>query len=237
MIVLFPGVAVIKTLVMLTGEFEFGNLEIHQTSNYIIFVLFVFLITIVLFNLLNALAVSDTQIIKAEGQLTDLIQRISVLNKYERIISNGNSSIARWLRGTINVFRHWIPTGKIAVFPDKDNEVKTVRGPNKASGDVGEEELQTLNNNNANASTSNYEKIVVNDWLPSRFQKFATMDPKIMKAIKIVMEQKIQRQKEEEFEVFRKQTDEKIIKNIISIKIQNNHLQHEIASIKKHLNI
>jgi hypothetical protein len=47
---------------MLTGEFEFGNLEIHQTSNYIIFVLFVFLITIVLFNLLNALAVSDTQV-------------------------------------------------------------------------------------------------------------------------------------------------------------------------------
>lgn len=54
--------ALIKTLVMLTGEFEFGNLEIHQTSNYIIFVLFVFLITIVLFNLLNALAVSDTQV-------------------------------------------------------------------------------------------------------------------------------------------------------------------------------
>lgn len=54
--------AIIKTLVMLTGEFEFGNLEIHEASNYIIFVLFVFLITIVLFNLLNALAVSDTQV-------------------------------------------------------------------------------------------------------------------------------------------------------------------------------
>jgi len=50
---------------MLTGEFEFGNLDIHETSNYIIFVLFVFLITIVLFNLLNALAVSDTQVSSA----------------------------------------------------------------------------------------------------------------------------------------------------------------------------
>lgn len=47
---------------MLTGELEFGDLKIHQTSNYIIFVIFVFLITIVLFNLLNALAVSDTQV-------------------------------------------------------------------------------------------------------------------------------------------------------------------------------
>jgi hypothetical protein len=54
-----PGIAIIKTFVMLTGEFEFGNLELHNYTNYVIFVLFVFLITIVLFNLLNALAVSE----------------------------------------------------------------------------------------------------------------------------------------------------------------------------------
>lgn len=62
---LFPftiGVAIIKTLVMLTGEFEFGNLEITEASNYIIFVLFVFVVAIVLFNLLTALAVSDAQV-------------------------------------------------------------------------------------------------------------------------------------------------------------------------------
>lgn len=59
---MLSGIAIIKTLVMLTGELEFGNLAIHEASNYIIFVLFVFLITIVLFNLLNALAVSDTQV-------------------------------------------------------------------------------------------------------------------------------------------------------------------------------
>lgn len=49
----------INPQVMLTGEFEFGNLELHNYTNYVIFVLFVFLITIVLFNLLNALAVSE----------------------------------------------------------------------------------------------------------------------------------------------------------------------------------
>lgn len=54
-----PGIALIKTLVMLTGEFEFENLELNATSNYIVFVIFVFVITIVLFNLLNALAVSE----------------------------------------------------------------------------------------------------------------------------------------------------------------------------------
>lgn len=175
--------------------------------------------------------------IKAEGQLVDLVQRVSVLNKYERIISNGNSTIARWLRGTVNIFRYWIPTGKIVVLPDNDNEIKTVRDPIKSSVDAGEEELQNLNNILSNTSTANYEKIVVNSWLPSRFQKFATMDPKIMKAIKVVMEQKVQRQKEEEQEAYRKETDRKILRDIINIKIQNNDLQNDISSIKKHLNI
>lgn len=164
------------------------------------------------------------------------MQRISVLNKYERIISNGNSSIARWLRGTINVFRYWIPTGKVVVFPDNDNEIKTVKGPVKASGDVGEEELQTLNGNKQNASP-NYEKIIVNNWLPGKFQKYATMDAKIMKAIKVVMELKVQRQQEEDADAYRKQTDQKILRDIINIKIQNNNLQRDISSLKKHLNI
>lgn len=174
--------------------------------------------------------------IKSEGQLVDLMQRISVLNKYERIISNGNTAIARWLRGTINVLSYWIPSGKVVVFPDSENEIKTVRGAAKPSTDVGEEELQTLNNNTA-GGTPNYERIVVNNWLPAKFQKYATMDPKIMKAIKAVSEQKVQRQKEEEQEAYRKTTDAKILRDIINIKIQNNHLQHDIASIKKHLNI
>lgn len=54
-----PGIALIKTLVMLTGEFEFENLELNGSGNYAVFVVFVFVITIVLFNLLNALAVSE----------------------------------------------------------------------------------------------------------------------------------------------------------------------------------
>lgn len=166
------------------------------------------------------------------------MQRISVLNKYERIISNGNSAIARWLRGTINVFRFWIPTGKVVVFPDDDNNfIKTTRILSQNVGDVGAEELQTLNNNSPNESRQNYENIIVNNWLPSKFQKNASMDPKIMKAIKKVMEQKVQRQKEEDLEEYRRKTDAKILRDNISIKIQINHLQSDITSIKKHLNI
>jgi len=103
------------------------------------------------------------------------------------------------------------------------------------SCDVDEEEMQTLNNNNA--STANYEKIILNTWLPSRFQKYATMDLKIMKQIKVVMEKKIRRQKEEDEDAYRKETDRKILRDIINIKIQNNNLRNDINSIKKHLNI
>lgn len=168
--------------------------------------------------------------------MVDLIQRVSVLNKYERIIANGSTSIARWLRGTINIFRFWIPTGKIVVFPDKDNEIKTVRGSATPSGDVGEEELQTLNNN-LNAPKPSYESIIVNNWLPTRFQKNAAMDPKIMKTIKSVLEQKIQRQALEAQEAYRKTTDQQLLRDIISLKIQNNRLQRDVASIKRHFNI
>lgn len=59
----YPGIAIIKTFVMLTGEFDASALKLEEHPFYsVIFVLFVFIVTIVLFNLLNALAVDDTQV-------------------------------------------------------------------------------------------------------------------------------------------------------------------------------
>lgn len=234
-----PGVAVIKTLVMLTGEFEFGSLDIHHSYNYIIFVLFVFLITIVLFNLLNALAVSDTQIIKAEGQLTDLMQRISVLNKYERIISNGTTAVARWLRGTIRIFGYWIPTGKVYVFADENNELKTPRSDEKRSLPVnGDEEMQTLNNNaSSREPPTSFQNIVVNAWLPQPFQRVATLDQKIMKEIKIVIERKIERQAKQIDDRRRREVDEKLMRDAVNMKIAFVQLQREMEAMKKSLSV
>lgn len=64
----YPGIAIIKTFVMLTGEFDASSLDLDRNgaSYSIIFLLFVFLVTIVLFNLLNALAVDDTQVGKKQ---------------------------------------------------------------------------------------------------------------------------------------------------------------------------
>lgn len=55
--------SILKTLVMSTGEFEAANINFNSnTTSYIIFLIFLFLISTVLFNLLNGLAVSDTQV-------------------------------------------------------------------------------------------------------------------------------------------------------------------------------
>lgn len=62
-----PIEALIKTIVMLTGEFDAGDIKFDSIYTYFIFLLFVFFMTIVLFNLLNGLAVSDTQVSRAKN--------------------------------------------------------------------------------------------------------------------------------------------------------------------------
>lgn len=73
-----PGLSLFKTIVMLTGEFDAGsiNFKLYPITSHIIFMLFVFMIAIILFNLLNGLAVSDTQLIKSNAELVGHIARI-----------------------------------------------------------------------------------------------------------------------------------------------------------------
>lgn len=57
----------------------------------IMFLCFVFLVTIVLFNLLNALAISDTQKILDEGEIADMSMKVNVLHHYEQSYFHINS--------------------------------------------------------------------------------------------------------------------------------------------------
>ncbi|CAH1953907.1 unnamed protein product [Acanthoscelides obtectus] len=72
-----PGKSIFKTIVMLTGEFDASNLNFHTFpfTSIIIFSLFIFMIAIILVNLLNGLAVSDTQMIKSSAELVGHIAR------------------------------------------------------------------------------------------------------------------------------------------------------------------
>lgn len=78
------GLSIVKTLVMSTGEFEAASINFDNTRwSYFVFIAFLFIISTVLLNLLNGLAVNDTQAIKSDAELTNYIRRVEVLSRYE----------------------------------------------------------------------------------------------------------------------------------------------------------
>lgn len=187
-----PGIAIVRTFVMLTGEFDASDMKLNSSAICIIFTLFVFLVTIVLFNLLNALAVSDTQAIKAKGEIIDLIQRIQVLDSYEKIIFNRNSRmksrVGPWLRGFISLFPGTIPNGKIIIRPSRSNEILTF----KANVDLrnftntSSFELEAISNRS-------FRRITINEQLLARLQKYSKMSNSIMKKIRNILTEREER--------------------------------------------
>jgi Ion transport protein/Ankyrin repeats (many copies) len=89
-----PGRALIKTIVMMTGEFEASSIDFDQNAgSYLIFVLFLFFMSIVVLNLLNGLAVSDTQQIKSEAELNNWLERTKLLSNYEKIMLGTHNNL------------------------------------------------------------------------------------------------------------------------------------------------
>ena len=86
----FPtlGASMVKTIVMSAGEFDVANIDFDlNTFGVYVFVGFVFLISTVFMNLLNGLAVSDTQKIQTKAELISFIRRCQVLARYEEVLS------------------------------------------------------------------------------------------------------------------------------------------------------
>lgn len=129
-----PGTAIIKTIVMLTGEFEAANIDfnVNQTS-YLIFLMFVFFMSIVLFNLLNGLAVSDTQQIKSEAEQCHFSEKAFTLHRFEKSLVakhlgllpgiDKNSEIAKWFMNVICVFPGFLPQFKIIVVANQGQKI------------------------------------------------------------------------------------------------------------------
>ncbi|XP_014475519.1 PREDICTED: transient receptor potential cation channel protein painless [Dinoponera quadriceps] len=109
-----PGHSFFKTIIMLTGEFDAADIsfESHPLWSHVVFVFFVFFIAIVLFNLLNGLAVSDTAEILCKAELVGLISRIHLVTYVEHVVFG-------------KLFRHWLCrnqfkclTKRILLFPN-----------------------------------------------------------------------------------------------------------------------
>ncbi|XP_039294517.1 transient receptor potential cation channel protein painless-like [Nilaparvata lugens] len=144
-----PATSVFKTVVMLTGEFDAGSIPFvnHPGTSHVLFVLFVFLIAIVLFNLLNGLAVSDTQSIRADAELVGYVSRVKLVTYVESLVMGTPTPYRGFINkiqklfcclprldccmvnyGCLRIFSH-----RINLFPDlyPDCEVRIL--PNQAS--------------------------------------------------------------------------------------------------------
>ncbi|XP_017885282.1 transient receptor potential cation channel protein painless-like [Ceratina calcarata] len=141
-----PGRSLFKTIIMLTGEFEAGDIPFntHPIFSHLIFVLFVFLIAIVLFNLLNGLAVSDTAEILHKAELVGLISRIKVLAYFENIacgkMYTWKFNPLTFLVEKVLLFPSYLRSGKLTVQPQDGLEISR-RLHYKAQPDTSSETL------------------------------------------------------------------------------------------------
>ena len=91
------GFSVIKTFTMFVGELEFGDLPIKTGVGYIYLLAFIFLIVVVLMNLLNGLAVSDTGVIRAEAEVYAYKTQVEIISYLEStILGDPFNFLANW---------------------------------------------------------------------------------------------------------------------------------------------
>ncbi|KAG5315193.1 PAIN protein, partial [Acromyrmex insinuator] len=129
-----PGLSLFKTIIMLTGEFDANDIPFisHPVWSHIVFILFVFFIAIVLFNLLNGLAVSDTAEILCKAELVGLISRIRLVNYIEDIAVGEHCVHCNlrlpwnpfdFLAKRILLFPHFLRDGKIIINPHDNLDI------------------------------------------------------------------------------------------------------------------
>ncbi len=124
-----PWLALVKTSTMFVGELEFGDIPINLDSkmtplSYIFLLAFVFLIVVVLMNLLNGLAVSDTGVIKEKAEIVSYISRVDTISYTESILLGdpfnflSNWPALKWLKN--------IPSGSFCSHLYQKRALKSV---------------------------------------------------------------------------------------------------------------
>ena len=76
---------------MFVGEIEFSDIPISTDSptwplGYLYLLTFIFLIVVVLMNLLNGLAVSDTAVIQDKAEIVTYIIRVETIASFEAVL-------------------------------------------------------------------------------------------------------------------------------------------------------
>lgn len=77
----------IKTIIMLTGEYEASDLNFWGWSGYALLLCFV-LTSILIYNFINGLAIADVQKLKEKGEFLDLKLKILTIQRHERYLED-----------------------------------------------------------------------------------------------------------------------------------------------------
>jgi len=132
-----PYMSVLKTFVMMMGEFDAEYLASaieYSPTYFCLFTLFMFIIAMVLLNLLTGLAVSDTQAIKSNAEQLSLVSRIRLIYEIESILLQWYTFMEKWPKYTLllpftNLQKSAIKN--ISLFPDTSYMKRILLSPNE----------------------------------------------------------------------------------------------------------
>merc|ERR1712203_136491 len=135
---------------MFVGELEFSDIPINLDSDlapiaYIFFLIFVFLIVVVLMNLLNGLAVSDTGLIREKAEIFSYRSQVETISTFESMLLGDpfdflshlpacsllgqlyrSATLKRFFTAfgatEILLFYRFIPDKSVTIWPNRDSE-------------------------------------------------------------------------------------------------------------------
>ena len=111
-----PPVSLLKTIVMFAGEFDVSTLSFDTLpyTSHLIFLLFVVLVSIILLNLLNGLAVSDTKEIRKDAETLSLAARAKLISRIERLVN----ALPRFMKPAVEIKKEIF-----VIYPNRKNRI------------------------------------------------------------------------------------------------------------------
>lgn len=215
-----PYVSLFKTVIMLTGEFDASSVPFvcHPVLSRTLFIAFLFSIAIVLFNLLNGLAVSDTQAIQSDSELVGYISRVNLIAFFETLVYNPlpnkettfNRKLSScWENSFLNYYKNKVTSKFINLFHDgqSNDGTKIIIYPNKGN---------KVNIDNSYSRDSNSNR---------RFS-IMEMDSSVIHSIKELLVEKHAQKEVEEEEKKKKEKDIEMKRDIDLLKkiVQENQV-------------
>ena len=148
-----PLISLLKTIVMLTGEYEASSLPFDNLpyTSHVIFVLFVFLVTIVMLNLL--VAVSQADAIRNETETLFHLAKVRLISQIEALVSALPQFVKRFVEPSVE-----LRDEMFTLHPNRGNSIESTHLRSLLSIISKKTKHNNNNNNNKRKSTEIQEE-------------------------------------------------------------------------------